>query len=194
MQRSRCCAILNTGERCSIRVGGGGWDDFGLCSIHRRHKPIARCDQGLIDWACHIGELKLSLVNTCCCVKPRQSLNLPISIYGIIYSFVGIYDKHLGNVGMSVLGVYKPLKTTRFDFPIWRHSNESLFLFRRPGTHLCLGDLMDLNCDENGKGYLDQDTVPFNFNKISHRKWHNTWRTKHQLYKLLTLQRIKNDL
>ena len=85
-----------------------GWDDFGLCSIHR-HKPIARSDQGLIDWSCDIGELKLSVISTYYCVKPRQSLNLPISIYGVIYSFVGPYDEYFGNIGMSVLGVYKPL-------------------------------------------------------------------------------------
>lgn len=190
MKRSRCCAIIENGERCGNKVGGGGWDDFGLCRHHRKTNPIARCDQGLIDWASHIGKLKLSLLNTYFSVSPQENLTLPIAIYGIIYSFVEDYSK---NIGADALGTYSPLQTTRFDFPIWRHdSDQSVFLFRRPGTHLCLGDLMDLNCDEEGMGYLDEETEPFDFDTISQRTWRSCPRIRNKpFYSLLTLQRVE---
>lgn len=191
MNNSYCCAITNNGERCSKIVRGGGWDEFGLCGTHLKSKPIARCDQGLIDWASHIGTLKLSVLNICFSISPRKDLILPLEMYVLIYSFVEDPIKYRS---ANALGTYRPLQTTRYDFPIWRHEKKNhLFLYRLPHTHLCLGDLGDLNCGEVGLSYLE-DTEPFDFDTINQRRWciHPRIRNKH-FYQLLTLHKTDSS-
>lgn len=191
MNKSYCCAFTNSGERCS-KILHGGLDEFGLCYTHLKSKPIARWDQGLIDWASHIGTLKLSVLNIYFSVSPQEDLILPLEMYVLIYSFVEDPTKYRS---ANALGTYRPLQTTRYDFPIWRHEkNNYLFLYRLPHTHLCLGDLGHLNCGEVGLSYLEEDTEPFDFDTINQRSWCIHPRIRNKLfYQLLTLHRTDSS-